>query len=136
LAVNGASVAAMLAFIAQISGKSEVMLRGSFISVVIFAAGLALAMLVPYFRHHHSKVAERRETARPPLLRSGTNTLLELVEPPAAEAAHGLPHVTWWLYTGAQYLSIVAFLSGFSYLAYVGYGQAAVLNQIVAKDCK
>jgi len=48
----------------------------------------------------------------------------------------GRPHLSWWLYTGAQYLSIVAFLVGFSYLAYVGYEQAPALNKAVAKDCK
>jgi len=56
----------MLAFIAQISGKSEVMLRASFVAVVIFAVGLALAMLVPYFRHHHSKVANAAKRGKLP----------------------------------------------------------------------
>jgi hypothetical protein len=50
--------------------------------------------------------------------------------------APGSPHVSWWLYTGAQYLSVLAFLVGFSYLAYIGYDQAPALNKIVAKDCK
>jgi ABC-type multidrug transport system permease subunit len=135
LAVNGASVAAMLAFIAQIASKSAALTSAAFVAIAIFTVGLAFAMLVPYFRYHHSVAVEKAERERLPHVREGWATRLELTDVLDSKRVTPTERLTWWLYTAAQYLSVAAFLAGFCYLATVGYYEVPKLSRSAQLDC-
>ena len=62
LVVNGGA-AALLAFISQVADKSPKLAQLSFYGVAFMAVDLGLALLVPFFRYHHSHAAQKREAA-------------------------------------------------------------------------
>lgn len=108
LAVHGGAIAAMLAFASQTSIRTQAMLQAVFIAVFIFSAGLALALLIPYFRYFNSKSAEDRG---PTIPRKKT--------------------VSWFAYTSCQFLSIIAFFVGTVIVSHAGYVGAAAAIAVV-----
>jgi hypothetical protein len=111
LVVNGGGAAALLAFISQIADKSPKLAQLSFYGVAFMAVGLGLALLVPFFRYHHSHAAQRLETEG--------NTA-------------NLRTSFWYLYTGCQYLSVIAFVGALVYLVITA---VPVLVEIPIKKC-
>ncbi|MFM2121028.1 MAG: hypothetical protein RL722_2496 [Pseudomonadota bacterium] len=111
LVVNGGGAAALLAFISQIADKSPKMAQLSFVGVAFMAAGLGLALLVPFFRYHQSHVAQKLE---------------------AAGKTKDLKSVYWYLYTGCQYLSVVLFVAALGYLVINAY---PVVAEIQVRKC-
>jgi len=95
LLINGGGAAALLTFVAAIWDKAPDLAGPSLHAIVFMAAGLSFALLVPFFRYHHSKRVQ-------PLEEKGQK--------------EDLKTRFWYLYQWCQYLSIFAFLAGFIYL--------------------
>ena len=111
LVVNGGGAAALLAFISQVADKSPKLAQLSFVGVAFMAVGLGLALLVPFFRYHHSHAAQKRE---------------------AAGQTENLKTIFWYLYTACQYLSVIAFVAA---LAYLVVNALPVVTEIPIKKC-
>ncbi|MBP7468738.1 MAG: hypothetical protein ACLGH1_09210 [Gammaproteobacteria bacterium] len=111
LLVNGGGAAALLAFIAQVADKSPQLAQLSFVGVAFMAVGLGLALLVPFFRYHHSHAVQKLE---------------------AAGRTEGLKTVFWYLYTACQYLSVIAFVGALIYLVVTAL---PVLAEIPVQKC-
>jgi hypothetical protein len=116
LAVHGGAIAAMLAFASQAALRSQVLLQAVFVSLFIFAVGLTLGLLIPYFRFLNSKAAEQRDRDGESLSRARTPS--------------------WWAYTLCQYLSVTAFLLGTLAVSLAGYTEAAGLHLAAVSACK
>lgn len=111
LLVNGGGAAALLAFVAQTVDKSPRLAALSLIGVVIMAFGLGFAMLVPFFRYHHSHWAQKRE-------KSGYTGSMK--------------SRFWYAYTVSQYLSVAAFVLSVIYLV---LSALPVVEQISVARC-
>jgi hypothetical protein len=111
LVVNGGGAAALLAFISQVADKSHKLAQVSFSGVAFMAVGLGLALLVPFFRYHHSHEAQKLE---------------------AKGQIEDLRTVFWYLYTACQYLSVIAFVGALVYLVLTA---APVIAEIPIKKC-
>ena len=111
LVVNGGGAAALLAFIAQVADKSPRLAQLSFFGVAFMAVGLGLALLVPFFRYHHSHAAQKLEAA-------------------GYTGSFKTPY--WYLYTGCQYLSVIAFVGALIYLVITA---VPVVAEIPVKKC-
>ena len=112
LIINGGGAAALLAFIAQIVSKSTELAQLSFIGVALMALGLGFASLIPFFRYHHSKIAEKLEKSS----HSGSKKT-----------------IYWCLYTSCQYLSVAFFVGALLYIVINGL---PVLDTIEIIKCK
>ena len=97
LIINGGGAVALLAFISQIINESPQLARLSFIGVSIMALGLVFALLIPFFRYHHSHKAEKLQQKN---YKGSMKTIF------------------WWLYTSCQYLSIIAFITALIFLVF------------------
>lgn len=111
LVVNGGGAAALLAFISQVADKSPKLAQISLYGVAFMAIGLGLALLVPFFRYHHSHAIQKRELAG---------------------HKEGLKTTFWYLYTTCQYLSVLAFVGA---LVYLVIRAEPILAEIPMKKC-
>ena len=111
LVVNGGGAAALLAFISQIADRSPKLAQLSFFGVAFMAVGLGLALLVPFFRYHHSHIAQRRE---------------------ATGQTEDLKTPFWYLYIACEYLSVIAFVGALVYLVVTA---VPVVAEIPLKKC-
>ena len=111
LVVNGGGAAALLAFISQVVDKSPNLAQLSFIGVAFMSVGLGLALLVPFFRYHHSHAAQKLE---------------------AAGETENLNTIYWYMYTGCQYLSVVMFVVA---LVYLVFNALPIVAEMSIKKC-
>jgi hypothetical protein len=109
LVANGGGTVALLAFIAQVTDKSPKLAQISCYGIACMATGVGLALLIPFFRYHHSHTVQRLE---------------------AAHHKGSFKTVHWYLYTGCQYLSVLAFLGALIYLVVMA---APVLGEMSVK---
>lgn len=119
LAVHGAAIAAMLAFASQAALRSQALLQAVFVALAIFAFGLTLALLIPYFRYLNSKAAQARDQLS--IAQAGP-------QPEMPQVPSHVKTASWYAYTACQYLSTVAFLVGTLTVAFVGYTEAEKIN--------
>jgi len=98
LVVNGGGIVALLGFLQAIWDKSPGLAKFTLHGIAFLAIGLALALMIPFFRYHHSRYAQRKESQGE-------------TEPKG---------IFWYIYFVCQYSSIVFFGGGASYLVVRG----------------
>ncbi|MBC7728610.1 MAG: hypothetical protein H7242_13540 [Microbacteriaceae bacterium] len=136
LAVHGGAIAAMLAFMSQAAARSQTLLQTVFVALAVFAIGLSLALLVPYLRFINSKAAEERDRQLSKVQKIATSSTPVDDEPDEPHSPSRFKTKSWYAYTACQYLSIAAFLTGTSLVAYVGYTESALVHKTSIIACK
>ena len=101
LLVNGGGAVALLAFLQAIWSTDKVLAKTVLVGIGFMSLGLAVALLVPFFRYHHSHLAQKKERKE--------------------KYSERKRKFFFWAYVISQYVSIIFFILGTTYLVVVGW---------------
>lgn len=102
LLVNGGGAVALLAFLQAIWLVDKILAKAVLVGIGFMSLGLAVALLVPFFRYHHSHLAQKKERKE--------------------EYSERKRKLFFKAYILCQYASIISFIFGTTYLVVVGWG--------------
>jgi hypothetical protein len=101
LLVNGGGAVALLAFLQAIWLKDKALANAVLVGIGFMCVGLTFALLVPFFRYHHSHLAQKKERKE--------------------DYSERKRKIFFRAYVCCQYLSIISFIIGTTYLVVKGW---------------
>lgn len=101
LLVNGGGAVALLAFLQAIWSKDRDLANAVLVGIGCMSSGLAIALLIPFFRYHHSHLAQKKERGQ--------------------NYSEQKRKCFFWAYVSCQYLAVLCFVLGAAYLVIVGW---------------